>query len=100
MIGLLDIKLPTEVMENLPTERSAMVEYVSRYVDEHIKQYEARFIKRVQGPMGGPLSRYERSLLKDFLLDSILGPRLRGQDDGELHPSREGDEAVPLTASR
>lgn len=75
---MLEIKLPDHVLENLPKDRAQMLEYLTRYADDVIRQYEERFQSRVQGTMGGPLSRYEKSLLRDFILDMILGKKLRG----------------------
>jgi len=77
MTGLLEIKLPDHMLEHLPSDKTEMVAYLSKYTDEVLHQYETRFQRRVPGTMGGPLSRYEKSLLKDFVLDMILGKELR-----------------------
>ncbi len=75
----LRIKLPDEVMEKLPSDRAEVVAYLSRYADAVIHQYDMGFQRRVQGTMAGPLSRYEKALLKDFILDMVLGKELREQ---------------------
>lgn len=90
---MLEIKLPDEVMENLPAETSGIVERLSQHFDEVILTYEIRFQKRVQGVMGGPLSRYEKSILKDFLLDTTLG-KLRGVEEPSAFPQEEAGVAV------
>lgn len=77
MSALLEIKLPDHVMEHLPEDKTSLVKYLSEHVDDVIKNYEASFQRRVQGVMGGPLSRYEKSILKDFLLDVVLGKTFR-----------------------
>jgi hypothetical protein len=77
MTGLLEIKLPDHVMEHLPSDRSEMILRLSKHVDEVIRQYGISIQNRVPGTMGGPLSRYEKSLLKDFILDMVLGKDLR-----------------------
>lgn len=70
----LELKLPDEVMENIPSgSREEVVRYLAKYFDTVIAEYEVRFQKRVQGAFGQPLSKYERSMLKDFLIDQTLG---------------------------
>jgi hypothetical protein len=77
MTGLLEIRLPDEIMENLPSDKSSMVTYLSKHLDKVLEAYDAGFQRRVHGVLGGPLSRYEKSILKDFLLDAVLGKKLR-----------------------
>lgn len=70
----LELKLPAEVMDNIPSgSREDVVRYLAKYFDTVIDKYDARFQKRVQGGFGGPLSKYEKSILKDFLIDQTLG---------------------------
>lgn len=70
----LELKLPDEVMENIPSgSREEVVRYLARYFDTVIAEYDVRFQKRVTGAFGAPLSKYERAILKDFLIDQTLG---------------------------
>lgn len=70
----LELRLPDEVLENIPSgNRDDVVRYLARYFDTVIDKYDSRFQKRVQGAFGSPLSRYEKSILKDFLIDQALG---------------------------
>lgn len=69
----LELKIPDDVLENIPSGRDAMVQYLAKYFDGVIAKYEVSFQKRVTGALGGPLSRYEKSTLKDFLLDLTIG---------------------------
>ncbi len=68
-----ELKLPPEVLEGIPSGHEDMLRYLSKYFDGVIEKYESRFQKRVSGALGGALSRYEKSLLKDFLIDAIIG---------------------------
>lgn len=71
---MIELKLPDEVMENIPSGgRDEMVRYLAKYFDTVIAEYDARFQKRVTGTFGAPLSKYEKSILKDFLIDQTLG---------------------------
>lgn len=69
----LELKLPEDVLESIPPSREDMIKYLSQYFDSIIDQYNIRFQKRVQGAFSGPLSKYERSILKDFLIDVTIG---------------------------
>lgn len=69
----LEIRLPEEVLENMPSGKEEMVKYLAKYFDAVIDNYDNRFQKRVQGPMAGPLTRYEKAILKDFLIEMALG---------------------------
>lgn len=69
----LELKLPEEIIESVPSNKEEMVKYLARYFDEAIDKYDTRLQKRVGGVFGVPLSRYEKSLLKDFLIDMSLG---------------------------
>lgn len=69
----LELKLPDDVLEHAPKNRNELIAYLSRYFDGVVDQYDGRFQKRVGGLLGAPLSRYEKSLIKDFLIDSTLG---------------------------
>ena len=70
---MIDLKLPDEVVENLPEGRDEMVRYLAKYFDTVIAEYDVRFQKRMTGAFGSPLSKYEKSILKDFLIDQTLG---------------------------
>lgn len=70
----LELRLPDDVMESIPSgNRDAVVLYLAKYFESVIDKYDVRFQKRVKGAFGAPLSRYERSILKDFLIDQALG---------------------------
>lgn len=69
----LELKLPDEVMNGIPVGKTEMVSYLSVYFDAVIEKYNQRFQKRVSGIMGQPLSRYEKAILKDMLLDLAIG---------------------------
>ena len=66
------ITLPEEVMEHMPADRRGMIEYLSRLFDEEADEYSSSIQRRAGAPLNGPLSRYERSLIKDYLLDKIV----------------------------
>lgn len=68
-----ELKLPPEVLDGIPSGHDEMIRYLSRYFDSIINKYDSRFQKRVIGAFSGPLSRYEKSLLRDFLIDAIIG---------------------------
>ncbi len=97
MSSRLEIKLPDEVMEKLPSDRAKLISCLSSLVDEEIADYEHDFQRRVQGTMGGPLSRYEKSILRDFILDRILGKELRKhlEEPAQIQPFSHLSEAVP-----
>lgn len=90
MKGLIDIKLPDEVMDNLPDDFHQMVTYLSGHLDKVVSEYELNFSTNVRGTLGGPLSRFERSLLKDFLFRMVLGER--------LHAAAKGNEPAKIAA--
>jgi hypothetical protein len=69
----LELRLPDEILEKVPSGKSDMIKFLSNYFDETIGQYELRLTKRVPGMMGNPLSRYERATIKDFLMDLAIG---------------------------
>ena len=81
MTGLLEIKLPDDVMENLPSNEADMVAFLSKYFDGVIDEYQADIVREVRGVMGGPLSRYERATIKDFLIRRVGGSRLKKKFD-------------------
>jgi hypothetical protein len=69
-----ELKLPSDILENIPPSHEDMIRFLAKYFDGVIADYDGRFQKRVGGgPMGGPLSKYEKSILKDFLIDAVLG---------------------------
>ena len=95
MTGLLEIRLPDEVMDNLPSEKEAMIVYLSKHFDEVIRNYEQEFTRSVGGFLGQPLSRYEKATIKDFLIRMVLGRKLSQQFD-DTSPF-EKIEAVAVT---
>ena len=97
MTGLLEIKLPDHVMEHLPSDKAEMIAHLSKHVDEVIRQYEISVQKRISGTMGGPLSRYEKSLLRDFILDRILGKELRETLETGMY---EEPEHLPIAEAK
>jgi len=64
-------------MENIPPGKDEMIRYLAKYFDTVIEQYDQRFQRRASGIMAGALSKYEKSMLKDFLIDTVIG-RLEG----------------------
>lgn len=91
-MDLLEIKLSDEIMENLPSDKAGMIQYLSKHFDEVLRKYDEDFQRRVPGMLGAPLSRYEKSLLKDFLLSAVLGRELKEQMSGS--PFEGAAEAV------
>lgn len=73
MTSLLEIRLPDEVMQSLPGDKPAMLECLTKHFEQVVEAYQVRFQKRVPGALGEPLSRYEKSMLMDFLLEFTLG---------------------------
>lgn len=73
----IELKLPDDVMENIPSGKREMLEYLSKQFDEVIADYDSSLQRRVPGVLGQPISRYERSLLKDFLIDMTIGKILK-----------------------
>ncbi len=68
------LKLPSEILDSIPPGREDMIRFLSKYFDGVINDYDSRFQRRVGGGvLGGPLSRYEKSILKDFLIDAVMG---------------------------
>jgi hypothetical protein len=74
---LIEIKLPDDIMENCPQDKAAMGTYLAEYLNKVIAVYEKRFQQRVKGALGGPLSNFEKALLRDFMLEALLGGPLR-----------------------
>lgn len=68
-----ELKLPSDILERIPPGHEDMIRFLAKYFDGVIDEYDVRFQKRVGGVMGGPLSKYEKSILKDFLIDAVLG---------------------------
>lgn len=68
-----ELKLPSDILESIPPGQEDMIRFLARYFDGVIDEYDVRFQKRVEGAFGGPLSKYEKSILKDFLIDAVLG---------------------------
>jgi hypothetical protein len=69
----LEFKIPEEILEAMPSGKEAMIRYLAQYFDRVVEKYETRLQGRATGIMGKPLSRYEKSMLKDFLIDTALG---------------------------
>lgn len=72
MIGI-EIKLSEEILKNMPSDKDGMIRYLAKHFDTIIDNYNMRLRERVSGSLGGPLSSYERAILKDFLIDATLG---------------------------
>ncbi len=91
MSPLIDIRLPDDVMENCPKDKTAMGVYLAEYLNKVIAVYEKRFQQRVTGALGGPLSNFEKALLRDFMLEALLGGPLRQslQDSGPIQLAAE-----------
>jgi hypothetical protein len=69
-----ELKLPSDILESIPPGREDMIRFLARYFDGVIEDYDRRFQRRMGGGvLGGPLSKYEKSILKDFLIDQALG---------------------------
>ncbi len=68
-----ELKLPSDILESIPSGREDMIRFLAKYFDGVIDEYDVRFQRRVGGVLGGPLSKYEKSILKDFLIDAVLG---------------------------
>jgi hypothetical protein len=73
MEELVELKLPADILDNVPKDKEGMLKYLSGYFDVVIEKYNERFQSRVSGIMGQPLSRYERAMLKDLLMDLTIG---------------------------
>lgn len=69
---MLDVRLPEEVLEGLPSTKDEMVRYLLPFVDSAIVDYEQSLRRRVPGSMGMPLDRHEKSILRDFMMDRLL----------------------------
>lgn len=68
-----ELKLPSDILESIPPGHEDMIRFLAKYFDGVIDEYGVRFQRRVGGAFGGPLSKYEKSILKDFLIDVTLG---------------------------
>lgn len=69
------ITLPDDVMDNLPSNPAQWESYLAKFLQGgDLQVYDASLQRRQQGSvLGKPLSRYERSICTDLLLDIILG---------------------------
>ena len=74
---MLDVRLPEEVLERLPSTKDEMVRYLLPFADEAISEYEKSLAHRVKGVLGGALARHERAMLRDFILDRLMNRVLR-----------------------
>lgn len=83
---MLDIRLPEEAAEALPSSKEDMVRYLLPFVDAAIADYELSLRRRVPGTLGGNISKYEQSLLRDFLLDKLMGNVLNGDSTSPRLP--------------
>ncbi len=69
------LMLPDEVIENLPADSQQWVPYLKDFFESSVlKTYEERFMSREKGSiLGAGLSRYEKTMMLDFLIDMALG---------------------------
>lgn len=72
MAGI-EIKLSEDTLDNLPSNKEGMIRFLAKHFDAVIDDYNIRLRERVSGSLGGPLSSYERAIIKDFLIDVTLG---------------------------
>ena len=80
---MIDIRLPEEILEAIPSSKEEMVRYLLPFVDVAIDDYEKGLRLRVRGVMGGPLDKHEKSILRDFMLYRLMR---NVQDDVNAHP--------------
>jgi hypothetical protein len=74
MSGRPTLRLPDDVLAQVPSSKNEMLEYLSRYVDSQmLAQYEEDFRRRVSGALGAPFARHEQVLLRDFSMWLLLG---------------------------
>lgn len=76
---MIEVRLPIEVLESLPSTKEDMIRHVIPYVDAAISDYEQSLRRRVPGPLGSALDRHEKSILRDFMLDRLLRNVLQGE---------------------
>ena len=69
---MIDVRLPEEVLEGLPSTKEAMVQYLVPFVDQAIVDYELSLRRRVPGALGSSLARHEKAILRDFVLDRLM----------------------------
>jgi len=69
---MIEVRLPIEVLESLPSTKEDMIRHVLPYVDAAITDYEQSLRRRVSGSLGAALDRHEKSILRDFMLDRLL----------------------------
>lgn len=86
MRALVKISLPDEVMERLPAGKAAMEAYLSPYAEEAVEVYSRTVQKQAPAPFNQALNRFERSLVKDFIMRTLMGDLLQ---KGGLSPAVE-----------
>lgn len=69
---MIDIRLPEEILDNLPSGKDDLVRHLMPSIEEAISEYEKGLRRRVSGLLGDSLSRYEKAMLRDFLFSFIL----------------------------
>lgn len=86
MYGI-EMKIPEEIMDRMPTDLTKLVEFLLPYASKMVDDYEQSFLARTKNlPLGGKLTRYERSQLTDFILDRLVGP-LRDKLQSQPEPT-------------
>lgn len=67
--------LPDDLLESLPADPNQWESYIARFLlSGDLKTYDLSLQRRQKGAItGAPLSRYEKSMCTDLLLDIILG---------------------------
>ena len=81
--------LPDDVLEHLPKDPQSCVPYLAEFLGTVIKSYEESLGRRQPGLLGAPLSRYEKTILMDMLIDMALGQlrqKLEAKAGSELSP--------------
>lgn len=74
MKHLIDIKLPEEVQEKLQSADGSFFSLLNEHLDKVITSFEGAFKARTSS---GPLTRFERAILKDFLIEAVLPDGMR-----------------------
>ena len=84
---LVKITLPDEVMERMPQNKEGIIAYLSRYFEDEVNEYSSELQRQAPAPFNQPLNRYERSLVKDYLMRKTLGALLHaGETPGVTRP--------------
>jgi hypothetical protein len=91
MRTLVKITLPDEIMERMPQDKEGIITFLSRYFEDEVNDYSSELQRQAPSPFNQPLNRYERSLVKDYLMRKTLGALLQ---QGEATPMSD----APLAA--